>query len=59
MGIANPCYNVGPALESRFGSRDVAGYRRVAFTAGLWFSMALPFVIPVLVFTAGCRSAPP
>jgi len=55
MGVANLCYNLGPALEPRLGSRDVAVYRRVAFKAGLWLSVMLPFVIPALIFLFGCR----
>jgi hypothetical protein len=55
MGVANLCYNLDPVLESRLGSRDVAAYRRVAFKAGLWLSVMLPFVIPALIFLFGCR----
>ena len=59
MGVANLCYNLGPALEPRLGRRDVAAYRRAAFRAGLWFSAGLPFVIPALVFALGCQPEPP
>ena len=55
MGVANLCYNLGPVLESRLESRDVAVFRRVAFNLGFWFSVALPFVIPVLILAFGCR----
>ncbi len=55
VGIANLLYNLGPVLESRIGDRDRDTYRRRAFRAGLWFSVALPFVIPVLVWSRGCR----
>ena len=59
MGVANLCYNLGPALESRLGRRDVGAYRRLAFRAGLWFSVALPFVIPGLIFAFGCQPEVP
>jgi hypothetical protein len=59
MGIANLCYNLGPALESRLGGRDVATYRRDAFRAGLWFSVALPFLVPAIIFVFGCRGDAP
>jgi len=55
MGVANLCYNLGPVLEPRLGSRDVVAYRRVAFKAGLWLSVMLPLVIPALIFLFGCR----
>jgi hypothetical protein len=59
MGVANLCYNLGPVLETRAGVNDVPAYRRVAFRSGLWFSVALPLVIPALVLTFGCRSGTP
>ena len=55
VGIANLFYNLGPALETRIGTRDRETYRRRAFRGGLWFSAALPFLIPALVWTRGCR----
>jgi len=55
VGIANLFFNLGPVLETRIGNRDRETYRRRAFRAGLWFSVALPFVIPVLVWSLGCR----
>jgi len=57
MGVANLCYNLGPSLEPCLGRRDVTAYRRVAFNAGLWFSVALPFVIPLMILAFGCRPA--
>lgn len=59
MGVANLCYNLGPALESRLGGRDIAAYRRRAFRAGLGFSVALPFAIPALLLVFGCRPRVP
>ena len=59
MGVANLCYNLGPLLEPRLGARDVAAYRRLAFRAGLWFSVTLPLVIPALILLSGCRAGTP
>lgn len=46
-------------LEPRLGAQDVAAYRRIAFRAGLWFSVTLPLVIPALIFIVGCRARTP
>jgi hypothetical protein len=55
VGVANLFYNLGPVVETRIGNGDRETYRRRAFRAGLWFSVALPFLIPALVWSRGCR----
>lgn len=49
MGIANVCYYVGPISEKLIRPKNVGRYRNVAYWAGLWFSVSLPFSIPVLL----------
>jgi hypothetical protein len=55
VGVANLFYNLGPVLETRIGGRDRETYRRRAFRTGFWFSVAIPFLIPVLIWSRGCR----
>jgi len=55
VGIANLFFNLGPILETRFAHADREAYRRRAFRTGLWFSVALPFLVPLLVWSFGCR----
>jgi hypothetical protein len=59
MGVANVFYLIGPGLE-RF-VRPVArpNYRRWAFRAGLAFSIALPFAIPLAILVGGCVPGEP
>jgi hypothetical protein len=47
MGVANLFYFIGPISERMLRPIDVLRYRRVCFRLGLWFSLALPFCIPV------------
>ncbi|HEY8794029.1 MAG TPA: hypothetical protein VIM15_03715 [Gemmatimonadaceae bacterium] len=54
MGVANVCYQLGPALERFVGPEGRARYRKWAFTAGLTFSVFLPFAIPLMTLTMGC-----
>jgi hypothetical protein len=49
MAIANVCYGLGALGERVLQPRDVSRFRRVAYTAGLCFSVASPFTIPLLV----------
>ena len=49
MAIANVCYFAGPLSESILKPRNIEGYRRMTFQFGLWFSVLLPFTIPVMV----------
>lgn len=49
MGIANICYFLGPISERLLKPSDVATFRRNAYNLGFWFSVLLPFSIPVLV----------
>lgn len=49
MAVANVCYFAGPLSESLVKPMNVDRYRRVTFQLGLWFSVLLPFTIPVIV----------
>ena len=49
IGVANICYLAGPLSEGLIRPTNVDRYRRVMFQLGLWFSVLLPFTVPVLV----------
>lgn len=49
VAVANVCYLAGPFCESIFKPRNVGRYRNVTFQLGFWFSVLLPFTIPVIV----------
>jgi magnesium-transporting ATPase (P-type) len=54
MGLANLFYQLGPRLERFVESSSLPVYRAWAFRAGLAFSVALPFAIPIMILVAGC-----
>jgi hypothetical protein len=47
MGVANLCYFIGPLSELVVRPTDLERYRRVSYRFGFWFSVLLPFGIPV------------
>ena len=49
IAVANVCYLAGPLSESIIRPRNVDRFRRVTFQLGFWFSVLLPFAIPVIV----------
>jgi hypothetical protein len=57
MFVANVCFLLGPLSERWVKPSDVAHYREKAFRFGLWFSVALPFAIPVLLLVNLWRGA--
>jgi hypothetical protein len=59
MGLANVCYQLGPGLERFVLPTARPQYRRWAFRAGLAFSVALPFAIPLVILTTGCVPGEP
>ncbi|HEX2817400.1 MAG TPA: hypothetical protein VHN39_13465 [Phenylobacterium sp.] len=48
MGIANLCYLLGPAIEGWVHPSDLDGYRKNAFAMGLWGSLLVPAVFPLV-----------
>lgn len=50
MGVANLFYYLGPISERIVRPRHTSRYRRITFRLGFWFSVALPFSIPLLLF---------
>jgi hypothetical protein len=46
LAIANICYYIGPISERLSRPKNIVLYRKVAYSLGYWFSMALPFSIP-------------
>ncbi len=57
MALANVCYGLGAWCERRLQVADAERerFRRWCFGAGLGFSVALPFLIPVIVW---CHPTP-
>jgi len=49
IGIANICYYIGPISEKIIKPKDIDRYRNTAYNLGLWGSIILPFLIPILV----------
>lgn len=49
MGVANILYYLGPLSERVVKPADVEGYREICYRLGFWFSVVLPFSIPVLL----------
>ena len=49
MGLANVFYFLGPLSERVIRPRDPQRYRLNCFRLGFWFSVLLPFSIPVLL----------
>jgi hypothetical protein len=53
MGVANLCFNLGRWSESLLKPSRPERYRKIAYGLGLWFSVALPFAVPVATWF-GC-----
>jgi hypothetical protein len=49
VAVANVCYLAGPLSESIIKPRNIDRYRRITFQLGFWFSVLLPFTIPLVV----------
>jgi len=52
MGAANVLYLLGPAVESVVKPSNPSRFRRTAYGMGLWGSVALPFVFPLVNLAA-------
>jgi hypothetical protein len=50
IGAANLCYYLGPFSERLVRPANVAGYRKIVFWLGFWFSVLLPFAPSVFLF---------
>jgi hypothetical protein len=49
MLIANACYGLGYELDKTFNTHNTDAYRKRLFNRGFWFSVALPFLIPLIL----------
>jgi hypothetical protein len=49
MALANACYQLGTLSERWLHPKNPTVYRHVTFALGFWFSVALPFSVPVLL----------
>lgn len=54
MGIANLCFTLGRWSESLVQPIEPDRYRQRVYQLGFWFSVALPFSIPLAVLLLGC-----
>jgi hypothetical protein len=48
MGVANVCYMLGPAVEGWVKPANIDRYRTNAFAMGLWGSLAVPALFPLV-----------
>lgn len=49
MVVANVCYFLGPLSERGVDSKDLEQHRQRYYRLGFWFSVLLPFSIPLLL----------
>ncbi len=49
VGLANIFYFLGPLSEKFVKPKNLIGYRESAYKLGFWFSVLLPFAIPLLL----------
>jgi hypothetical protein len=49
MGVANVLYFLGPLSERIIRPTNIDKYRRTCYALGFWFSVLLPFSIPMLL----------
>jgi hypothetical protein len=55
MAIANVFYGLGPALEGWLKPQNLSLYRLVAFSAGTTVSVAIPLLVPLVLFVTCAR----
>ncbi|WP_210463374.1 hypothetical protein [Rufibacter roseolus] len=49
MLIANIFYNLGYIVDKNFNKDNSQSYRQSLYKLGLWFSVGLPFLVPILI----------
>jgi len=49
MLIANLFYNLGPFVDRHYNKNNTEEFRQRLFNFGFWFSVGLPFLIPILI----------
>lgn len=49
MGIANSLYNLGEYYDRKNNNLNDIKYRERLFKKGFWFSVCLPFLIPLMI----------
>ena len=59
MAVANVCFFAGPVGELLIKPAEPARFRALVYGIGKWFSVVLPFVVPVMVLVAviGAKNA--
>lgn len=55
IGLANLMYFLGPLFDKLFNKRNNERFRKTLFEVGFWFSVALPFTIPVIIVSNTLR----
>jgi hypothetical protein len=59
MGVANVLYYLGPLSEKLVRPNNLASFRKRVFRLAFWFSVSLPFLIPLLLFLQCNRARAP
>jgi len=49
LGIANLFYNLGYYVDKHYNKGNSEIFRKRLFNLGFWFSVGLPFLVPILV----------
>jgi len=49
MLVANLFYNLGPYVDKQYNKDNSEAFRQRLFNFGFWFSVAIPFLIPILI----------
>src|SRR5450432_1056510 len=49
MGVANLLYNLGPWADINYNKNNDPKFRQKLFNLGFWFSVCLPFAVPLLI----------
>jgi len=47
--IANIFYNLGAFTDKHFNKRNEEKFRKRIYDLGFWFSVGLPFIVPILI----------
>jgi hypothetical protein len=49
MLVANIFYNLGHYVDKHYNKTNSSAFRQRLFNLGFWFSVSLPFLIPLLI----------
>ena len=49
MLVANLFYNLGPYVDKQYNKENSEAFRQRLYKFGFWFSVGLPFLVPILI----------